>query len=92
MIGLTKNLTSIILGPGPVILECRISCPTCKTPIPDRHPAIRGLIINKVNSIRAEIVTVRQQKKTPARDLLINNLVQEIFDLDPEDAEKLLER
>lgn len=87
------NMSHLIPNPPKDILitECMISCPICKTPLPEGHPAHDGVLSNKKNSIRAHIVDLRRTKKTLARDLKINQLVQELFDLDPDDAERFIE-
>jgi len=74
-----------------LIVECMVSCPCCKTPLPEDHPAARGIKTNQAISLGGRISELRRTKKTAARDLKINELVQELFDLDPDAAERLIE-
>lgn len=64
------------------ITECKISCPCCGTPIPDTHPSFAGLRSNKVNFIRAQIVTLRSHKKPNI--IQINQLKQQLVELGAE--------
>lgn len=67
------------------IIECKLSCPCCGTPIPDTHSAFRGLRGNEVASIRAEIVSLREHKnKTSGIETRILLLKQRLVELGAE--------
>lgn len=66
------------------IIECKLSCHCCSAPIPDTHPAFRGLRGNEVASIRAEIVSLRECKKTPGTETRILLLKHRLIELNAE--------
>jgi len=45
------------------IIECKISCSTCGTPIASSHPVERGLRINLVAFLGSELVALRERRK-----------------------------
>lgn len=73
------------------IIECKVSCPCCKTPVIPNSTAEKGLLINKILSIRADLISLKLTKKSPARDQKISLLLSQLQELNPMDAQKFLE-
>lgn len=66
------------------IKECKVSCPCCKTPLPETHPAFPGVIGNLIASLRAEIVSLRSMPARPSIETKIQSIKQQLVALNAE--------
>lgn len=70
-----------------------IACPICNGfIIPFCIQAFKSDKHNRKFTLRSYICDLQRLRKSVNRDELINKLVQELFDIDPDDAEKFIEQ
>ena len=62
------------------IIECEVSCTTCGTPIASSHTMEKGLRINRIASLGAELVVLRERRKS-AKKVQAKALTSRIVDV-----------